>query len=84
MLVFHKWHKPDEILELCKLVVLHRKVDVEPEKKNIYFEKAIILDTPTIEISSTEIRERIENNLPIDFLVPLKVKEYIYNNGLYK
>jgi nicotinate-nucleotide adenylyltransferase len=62
LLVFHKWHKPDEILELCKLVVLHRKV----------------------EISSTEIRERIENNLPIDFLVPLKVKEYIYNNGLYK
>lgn len=84
LLVFHKWHKPDEILELCKLVVLHRKVDIEPKEKNIYFDKAEILDTPTIEISSTEIRERIEKNLPIDFLVPLKVKEYIYTNGLYK
>ena len=84
LIVFHKWYKPDKILELCKLVVLHREVDKEPEKKNIYFDKAELLDTPLVDISSTEIRLRLANNLPIDDLVPLKVKEYIYKNGLYK
>ena len=84
LLKFEKCHKPDEILKLCELIVLHRKVDSEPEEKNKYFDKAIILDTPTIEVSSTEIRERIKKRLPIDYLVPLKVKEYIYENGLYK
>lgn len=84
LIVFDKWHKPDEILELCKLVVLHREVDEEPDEKNIYFAKAELLDTPTIEISSTDIRIRLASDLPIDDLVPLKVKEYIYKNRLYK
>lgn len=84
LIVFHKWYKPDKILELCKLLVLHREVDKEPEKKNIYFDKAILLDTPTIDISSTDIRLRLANDLPIDELVPLKVKEYIYKNRIYK
>jgi nicotinate-nucleotide adenylyltransferase len=84
LLLFHKWYKPDDILKLCKLVVLRREVDKEPERKNIYYDRGNILDTPTIEISSTEIRERIVTDMPIDYLVPLKVKEYIYQNGLYK
>lgn len=84
LLKFEKWYKPDEILKMCKLVVLHRKVDSDPQEKNKYFKEAIILDTPTIEISSTEIRKRVKDNLSIDYLVPLKVKEYIYENGLYK
>ena len=35
-------------------------------------------------ISSTEIRERIRQGLPIDGLVPLKIKEYIEKHNLYK
>lgn len=83
LVVFDKWHKPDEILDLAKLIVMKRTIDKEPETKNKYFEKAIILDTPTIEISSTDIRQRVKNNLPIDFLVPAKVKEYIIQHKLY-
>lgn len=84
LITFHKWHKPDEIIKLCKLVVMHRLTDKNEEEKNKYFDKAVILDTPTIEISSTDIRERVKKGLPIDYLVPLQVKEYIYKNGLYK
>lgn len=83
LLVFDKWNKPDEILELATLVVMKRKTDIE-EKRNRFFEKAILVDTPTIEISSTDIRERVRNNLPIDFLVPENVKKYIYETNLYK
>jgi len=83
LLVFDKWNKPDEILELATLVVMKRKTDIE-EKRNRFFEKAILVDTPTIEISSTDIRERVRNNLPIDYLVPESVKKYIYETNLYK
>jgi len=83
LIVFDKWHKPDEILDLVKLIVMKRTVDKEPGTKNKYFEKAIILDTPTIEISSTEIRDRVKKNMPIDFLVPEKVKSYIHEHKLY-
>ena len=39
---------------------------------------------PLVEINATEIRERVYEGLSIDFLVPEKVKEYIYNSNLYK
>ena len=80
---FNTWKEPDEILKLAKLIVLKRKTSIEPEKKDKYFNSAIFVETPTIEISSSEIRNRIENNLPINFLVPRKVRQYIYKNNLY-
>lgn len=83
LLVFDKWHQPDEIIRLVSLVVMKRKTDIE-EKRNRFFEKAVLLDTPTIEISSTDIRERVRNNLPVDFLVPESVKKYIYETNLYR
>lgn len=84
LIVFDKWYKPDEILDLAKLVVMKRVIDKDAEVKNKYFEKAIILNTPSIEISSSEIRERVKNNLSIDFMVPEKVKNYIIKNNLYR
>ncbi|NMB81143.1 MAG: nicotinate (nicotinamide) nucleotide adenylyltransferase [Ignavibacteria bacterium] len=83
LLVFDKWNQPDEIIRLAKLVVMKRKTDIE-EKRNRFFNNAVLVDTPTIEISSTDIRERVRNNLPIDFLVPESVKKYIYEVNLYK
>jgi len=80
---FHKWKMPDEILKIAKLIVMKRTTD-NNNFHSKYSEQAIILDTPTIEISSTQIRERVRNNLPIDFLVPEKVKEYILKHRLYR
>ncbi|HKI79315.1 MAG TPA: nicotinate-nucleotide adenylyltransferase [Ignavibacteriaceae bacterium] len=81
---FDMWKEPDRILEIAKLIVMKRKIDEAPKKKNKYFEKAILVDTPSIEINATQIRQRVKNDLMIDFLVPVKVKEYIYNFNLYK
>ena len=81
---FDSWKEPDKILELSKLIVMKRKIDETPKKKNRFFEKAILVDTPSIEINATQIRQRVKNDLMIDFLVPVKVKEYIYNFNLYK
>jgi len=48
-----------------------------------YSGKIIILDLKELEISSTDIRERVNQNKRIDFFAPPKVVDIICNNGLY-
>lgn len=84
LLSFEKWHRPDELIQLVKLIVLKRKIGGDINQFNKYFSEANFIDSPNIDISSTNIRERVRKNLPIDFLVPQKVKEYIKTNNLYK
>ncbi len=43
----------------------------------------LTLDTTAIEISSTDIRERVRRNKSIRFLVPENVRTYIMRNNLY-
>ena len=43
----------------------------------------IYLNMPKIEISSTDIRNRVRNNMPISGYVPLKVADYIKEERLY-
>ncbi|MDR3626054.1 MAG: nicotinate-nucleotide adenylyltransferase [Ignavibacteriaceae bacterium] len=81
---FNTWKEPDEILKLADLIVLRRKTSVQPVTIDKYFHSAIFVDTPAIEISSSEIRQRVAGNMPIDFLVHPKVKEYISEFNLYK
>ena len=84
LLEFSTWKDPDEILKMIKLVVLKRKVQNEPVVKDKFYYASEIIETPTIEISATAIRERVRNNLPINFLVPDAVMEYINYFNLYK
>ncbi len=84
LLSFDLWKNPDGILEFAKLVVLKRHFEQKVKTHNKYFGKAVFVDSPTIEISASEIREKIRNNLPIDFLVPEAVKNYIFEHNLYR
>ncbi len=84
LLEFSAWKEPDEILKCAKLVVLQRNAPGKPGSKDKFYKAAVFVDTPLVEISATEIRRRVKNSLPIDFLVADKVKEYIYKFNLYK
>ncbi len=83
LIAFEKWYKPDDLFKLCKVIVMKRTVDTSTET-NKYFSLVEFVNTPTIEISASDIRERVRSNLSIDYLVPDRVKEYIYRKGLYK
>ena len=80
-LVFDKWKQSNEILELVKIVVLKRRVDDYTQGKTD--DRFIFVDNPTIDLNSTEIRERIRNRKNIEFLLPPLVSEYINHNNLY-
>lgn len=46
--------------------------------------RGLVADVPAIDISSTEIRARVRDGLPIDDLVPPGVAAYIRHHGLYR
>jgi nicotinate-nucleotide adenylyltransferase len=56
----------------------------KPKKVKNYNEKFIFLDTPLLDISSSEIRKRISSGKPFDYFVPEKVKKYIEKSNLYR
>jgi nicotinate-nucleotide adenylyltransferase len=80
---FHTWKEPDELMKHAKIIVLKRKSSHPFTLEDKYVKSAIFVETRGIEISATDIRQRVKNNKPIHFLVPEKVKEYIYNFNLY-
>ncbi|MBK9097834.1 MAG: nicotinate-nucleotide adenylyltransferase [bacterium] len=80
---FHTWKEPDQIFKLADVIVLKRKSSHPPQFEDKYYRQAVFVQTRGIEISATDIRERVNKGLPINFLVPPKVMEYIFNHKLY-
>ncbi|MBE6071317.1 MAG: nicotinate-nucleotide adenylyltransferase [Clostridium butyricum] len=86
-----KWKEVKKILSLSNLVVFMRG-GADREKlllQKDYIEKKynasiIFLALKELEISSTDIRNRINEGKKIDFFVPESVKNYIYAKGLYE
>jgi len=83
LIVFDSWKEPDELFNLTNVVVMKRTIDKEIEYKHKYYEQATIIQTPYVELSSTYIRSRVSQHLPIDFMVTHLAKEYILNHNLY-
>ena len=84
-----QWHEPSRLVKLCRLVPVPRVGHPSPDLDSL--EAAIpglsqsitMLDTPQIEISSSEIRDRVARGLSIHHLVPEPVERYIKEHRLY-
>jgi nicotinate-nucleotide adenylyltransferase len=86
---FESWKEPERVLELVRLAVAvrpgvsHDELDAVRERlaapgRIVEFELA------PIDVSSSEIRERVARDEPIDELVPPSVAEAIARRGLYR
>lgn len=91
MLEVETWYKVDELLKLCEFVVVTRpgydKSSLEQKLQYLRSKYGSVLysiDVPGLNISSTEIRQRVKEGSSIKYLVPEAVEQYIYENGLYK
>ena len=79
---FDRWANADEILATYDIAVYPRSGDsIDPASlpSNVR-----LLNTQLIDISSTLIRRRIAEGLPVDALVPPAVAAFITEKGLYR
>jgi len=84
-----QWHEPSRLVKLCRLVPVPRVGHPSPDLDSLeaavpgLSQSLIMLDTPQIEISSSEIRDRVARGLSIHQLVPEPVERYIKEHRLY-
>jgi len=84
-----RWKEPSRLVQMCRLVAIPRPGYSLPDLNSLeasipgLSRSLIVLDKPEIDISATEIRERVARGLSIRHLVPEPVDEYIRQHKLY-
>ncbi len=88
---FINWYKPEQICKLCHIVAAGRgnytKTEIIEHCNNIrnrFNANIDYLDIPSMEISSSQIRDMIKNNHSVRYYLPDSVIEYIIKHNLYK
>lgn len=85
-----KWKESQKLVKLCRIAAVPRPGASRPDIQTLnqiipgIAESVILLDEPNVNISSTEIRQRVAAGLPILGMVPEKVAVYIRERGLYR
>ena len=84
-----RWHDPGGITARARLAVVRRPgstIDMAQLTAQLpQLESAIDwVDAPLMEISATDLRERVAHDKSIRYRVPDAVMEYIQEKGLYK
>lgn len=84
------WKKVNDVCNMTNFIVVNRGNTTKEIKEEILFKEKkygcefILVEIPDIDVSSTDIRDRIKNNKSIKYLVTDDVEEYIKQKGLYK
>ena len=85
---FMTWRDPYGIVELATVVVANRPGMPVSESlamlPNDFAEKVVPLEMPGVDISSTDLRERIRLGRSVRYLMPDSVEKYICESGLYR
>lgn len=84
------WKDPEQIFQNCTVVAAVRgektKEQIQKTAKHLtskFKARIQILPSRCVDLSSTEIRERISKGKSVRYMLPEKVLEYIYRHGLY-
>jgi nicotinate-nucleotide adenylyltransferase len=84
------WHEPERLLSLVEWLVGPRPGTPRPDADQLrqrFGEAAArihLLEGPSLEVSASEIRERVAAGRTIRYLVPQAVEELIAERGLYR
>ena len=89
----HTWYRARELVDLCRIVTAVRPGFETPDlsvlqptltAEQVERLRQGILKTPRIDISATEVRQRVAAGQSIRFLVPEPVREYVEGRRLYQ
>jgi nicotinate-nucleotide adenylyltransferase len=84
-----KWHEPERVLELATVAIAKRRGTSRAAVTTALAglkggERARFFQMPSIGISSTMLRRRVQAGQPIRYFVPDGVVDYIETHGLYR
>lgn len=88
--VIDTWREPDRLLELAEWAVGPRPGTSLPERRALVerfgpaARRIHLLEGPSLDVSSSEIRRRVAAGRSIRYLVPRAVEELIGDRGLYR
>lgn len=84
------WHDPARLVQLCHVVAVtrpgYRWYDLAGLEAAIpqARQRIEIVEIPQLDISSSDLRQRVAEGRPITYQVPRAVERYIEKQGLYK
>lgn len=83
--VFDTWRDPEGIVEHVRLAVLDRGGESAAAAARALpaGAEAVVVPVRRVDVSSTDVRERVRDGLDIDDLVPPGVRTIIEREGLY-
>jgi nicotinate-nucleotide adenylyltransferase len=81
---FQMWKEPDKIMDLARIVVIRRSGTDDQKINSKYIQKVTFLESPIIDISATEIRNKINLGIDVSDLLPPSVLKVINDYGLYR
>ena len=81
-----EWREPERIFRECTVVAVARRGHPRPEQLPTAHlgHDALFVDGPVVDVSATDIRERVARGEPIDGMVPAEVERFIREHGLYR
>jgi nicotinate-nucleotide adenylyltransferase len=77
------WKDPEEIYRLATIVIGVRPGFGQFDPEDHFAKKSVIVRITGVDVSSTQIREKVAKGESIRYLVPSKVEEYIKKENLY-
>lgn len=77
------WHRTDDLVAMAHLIGVTRPGHAL-QAPNLPADRWTLLEIPAMAISSTDIRRRVRQGAPIEYLVPWSVAAFIAKRGLYR
>lgn len=81
------WREPAALLQQVRFVIANRPaypIDWAALPPQLQVLRANVVPAPRVDISASLIRDRVAAGLPIDFLTPPAVIQYIHDHSLYR
>ena len=88
--IFDQWRDPQRIIELAEPVVMVRPPDTQAsllaslpaDEREPWLDR--LVDVDAVDLSSTQVRQRIAARQPTDGMISPRVMQYIDHHGLYR
>lgn len=75
------WERLDEVRQRSRLAVVNRPGAPPPAVPPGW--RADVVEIPALEVSSTDLRARVADGRPLDYLVPAAAVREVHRRGLY-